>query len=72
MGGIDLLEWCIFMQIGTEHHFYLQILSEISSYPSGILRDKTMDAKLMYIHNKKEQNQNFCGSKLLVENFGQY
>ena len=38
---------------------------------TGILRDKTMDDKLMYIHNDDKQNQPFCILRLLVQKFGQ-
>ena len=35
----------------------------------GILRDKTMDDKLIYFPNDDKQNDSFSGSKSLVEMF---
>ena len=32
-------------------------------------RDKTMDNKLIFIHNDNKQNNPFCKIKLLVEKF---
>ena len=37
---------------------------------TGILRDKTMDNKSMYIPDDVTQNYAFCRLKLLVEKFG--
>ena len=36
---------------------------------SGILRDKTMEDKLIYIPNDDKHNYPFCWLKLLVEKF---
>ena len=36
---------------------------------TGIVRDKTMDDKLMYIYNDDTQNYPFCRFQLVVETF---
>ena len=36
-------------------------------YYSDILKDKTMNDKLIYIPNKEEQNYSFCRLKWLVK-----
>ena len=38
---------------------------------TGILRDKTMDCKLMYVPIMNKQNYPFCRLKWLIEKFGQ-
>ena len=37
-----------------------------------VLRDKTIDDKLMYISNNDKQNYLFCRLQSLVETFGHY
>ena len=41
-------------------------------WTAGILGDKTMVDKLMYIHKNHEQNYSFFKFKILVEKFGHY
>ena len=40
-----------------------------AGYFSGILRDKTMSNKLIYIPNDNTQNYPFCRLQLVVESF---
>ena len=52
----------------TEVNFFLQSF-KICLVFSGILMDKTIGDKLMYIPNDDTQNYPFCSLKLLLEMF---
>ncbi len=43
--------------------------NQLLSLKAGILKDKTMDDKSMYINNDDKQNHPLCRSKLLMKIF---
>ena len=43
--------------------------SQLSQLKSGILSDKTMDNKFIYILNNYKQNEILCGLNVFVEKF---
>ena len=49
--------------------FALKAVVAILCNPAGILRDKTMHDKLMYIPNYDKQNYHFCRIKLMLISF---
>ena len=55
--------------ISTLHPWIIEgvILHFTLAFSSGILRDKRIDNKFMYIPNDDKQSYKFCNSKLMVE-----
>ena len=54
------------------HHLLENQQKASTLHFSEILRDQTMDNKLMYISNNNMQNHLSCKSKFLVKKFGHY